>query len=426
MKSTKKLAIMATTALCALVLVACGGNDKKTETSSSAESSSEKKVTKKESKKESKKKVDSSSNEAGSEEFDKIVAGIKENLDAKEIKVLYADMKPQVFEQGTVTVSLDGYETLELNDFKQDFASSFRDNSDHAGLLLAKYTIVNTGKEDAYYPPIFGLDYSESKHGFSARTKNIMSEDVVDLSSTMVKKERKLTAGESVTGFLAFNIDGPSLDDMKKLAMVTMTIPAAYSKDEISKEARLGEEVKIELPVTDKGEETIAEKANFYPDKITVDNMGTKTLLKEKKDIAETADYGEAKVTFNGYQFTEFVPNETEAPRFSDFENGIVLMTASFTIKNDGDEIIAPSTSSATLNVNNDSQRIMNSGMLLPRTTDNEIKKGEAKEWIQVFAFDKEQYDKIWKDKDFSIKVNLRQISGSLRKGEDVTFKLPK
>lgn len=421
MKSTKKLAIMATTALCALVLVACGGNDKKTETSSSAESSSEKKVTKKE----SKKKVDSSSKESGSEEFDKIVADIKENLDAKEIKVLYADMKPQVFEQGTVTVSLDGYETLELNDFKQDFASKFRDNSDYAGLLLAKYTIVNTGKEDAYYSPIFGLDYSESKHGFSG-SKNIMSEDVVDLSSTMVKKERKLTAGESVTGFLAFNIDGPSLDDMKKLAMVTMTIPAAYSKDEISKEARLGEEVKIELPVTDKGEETIAEKAKFYPDKITVDNMGTKTLLKEKKDIAETADYGEAKVTFNGYQFTEFVPNETEAPRFSDFENGIVLMTASFTIKNDGDEIIAPSTSSATLNVNNDSQRIMNSGMLLPRTTDNEIKKGEDKEWIQVFAFDKEQYDKIWKDKDFSIKVNLRQISGSLRKGEDVTFKLPK
>ena len=421
MKSTKKLAIMATTALCALVLVACGGNDKKTETSSSAESSSEKKVTKKE----SKKKVDSSSNEAGSEEFDKIVAGIKENLDAKEIKVLYADMKPQVFEQGTVTVSLDGYETLELNDFKQDFASKFRDNSDYAGLLLAKYTIVNTGKEDAYYPPIFGLDYSESKHGFGG-SKNIMSEDVVDLSSTMVKKERKLTPDESVTGFLAFTIDGPSLDDMKKLAMVTMTIPAAYSKDEISKEARLGEEVKIELPVTDKGEETIAEKAKFYPDKITVDNMGTKTLLKEKKDIAETADYGEAKVTFNGYQFTEFVPNETEAPRFSDFENGIVLMTASFTIKNDGDEIIAPSTSSATLNVNNDSQRIMNSGMLLPRTTDNEIKKGEEKEWIQVFAFDKEQYDKIWKDKDFSIKVNLRQISGSLRKGEDVTFKLPK
>lgn len=425
MKSTKKLAIMATTALCALVLVACGGNDKKIETSSSAESSSEKKVTKKESKKESKKKMDSSSKESGSEEFDKIVAGIKENLDAKEIKVLYADMKPQVFEQGTVTVSLDGYETLELNDFKQDFASKFRDNSDHAGLLLAKYTLVNTGKEDAYYSPIFGLDYSESKHGFSG-SKNIMSEDVVDLSSTMVKKERKLTAGESVTGFLAFNIDGPSLDDMKKLAMVTMTFPAAYSKDEISKEARLGEEVKIELPVTDKGEETIAEKAKFYPDKITVDNMGTKTLLKEKKDIAETADYGEAKVTFNGYQFTEFVPNETEAPRFSDFENGIVLMTASFTIKNDGDEIIAPSTSSATLNVNNDSQRIMSSGMLLPRTTDNEIKKGEDKEWIQVFAFDKEQYDKIWKDKDFSIKVNLRQISGSLRKGEDVTFKLPK
>lgn len=425
MKSTKKLAIMATTALCALVLVACGGNDKKIETSSSAESSSEKKVTKKESKKESKKKMDSSSKESGSEEFDKIVAGIKENLDAKEIKVLYADMKPQVFEQGTVTVSLDGYETLELNDFKQDFASKFRDNSDYAGLLLAKYTLVNTGKEDAYYSPIFGLDYSESKHGFSG-SKNIMSEDVVDLSSTMVKKERKLTAGESVTGFLAFNIDGPSLDDMKKLAMVTMTIPAAYSKDEISKEARLGEEVKIELPVTDKGEETIAEKANFYPDKITVDNMGIKTLLKEKKDIAETADYGEAKVTFNGYQFTEFVPNETEAPRFSDFENGIVLMTASFTIKNDGDEIIAPSTSSATLNVNNDSQRIMSSGMLLPRTTDNEIKKGEDKEWIQVFAFDKEQYDKIWKDKDFSIKVNLRQISGSLRKGEDVTFKLPK
>ncbi|TFJ39678.1 hypothetical protein CKN73_09225, partial [Carnobacterium divergens] len=76
----------------------------------------------------------------------------------------------------------------------------------------------------------------------------------------------------------------------------------------------------------------------------------------------------------------------------------------------------------------NGTQRLLSSSMLLATDRNNQIlEQGSKKEFIQVFLLDKEQYDKIWKDKEFKIEVNLRTKEGkTMGAGKELSFDLPK
>ena len=52
-----------------------------------------------------------------------------------------------------------------------------------------------------------------------------------------------------------------------------------------------------------------------------------KSMVKEKSGIDKTETLGSSNITLEGYQFTEFEPNETEAPRFESFDTGIIVLT---------------------------------------------------------------------------------------------------
>src|SRR5699024_6806607 len=127
--------------------------------------------------------------------------------------------------------------------------------------------------------------------------------------------------------------------------------------------------------------------------------MGEKEMIKEKSDIGESEELGDYTVELDGYQFTEFTPNKDEAPRFEDFDNGIVLLTVKFNLENNGDENIGLFITSSKLEVNDGAQWLLNEGMLLDYGNDDIIEPGESGEFLQVFTLEKEQYDKIWKGK---------------------------
>src|SRR5690625_7991375 len=86
------------------------------------------------------------------------------------------------------------------------------------------------------------------------------------------------------------------------------------------------------------------------------DNRGNKTMVKEKEDIGETKELGNSKVTLEGYQFTEFEPNENEAPRFEDFDEGIIILTVKLLIENGEDEAIDLSSQSSKLTLDDGKQ----------------------------------------------------------------------
>lgn len=132
-------------------------------------------------------------------------------------------------------------------------------------------------------------------------------------------------------------------------------------------------------------------------------------------------------MTLKEYQFTDFEPNEVEEPRFKNFEEGVVLLTAAFDVNNTGDKVVGFTGTSSTLKVNNKSQSVLSEGMLMSYGTTDLVKKGEKKELIQVYVMNKEEFDKIWKDKEFGLELQLRDdASKDLGKGQKMIFDLPK
>ena len=97
--------------------------------------------------------------------------------------------------------------------------------------------------------------------------------------------------------------------------------------------------------------------------------MGVKTMKTEKK-LNETKDLDGVKVTMDGYQFTDFEPNEDQAARFSRFETGVVLLTVKITIQNDGKVPLNFNSTSGSVKIGNKTQ-ILSQSALDSRTAEN-------------------------------------------------------
>src|SRR5699024_111584 len=115
-----------------------------------------------------------------------------------------------------------------------------------------------------------------------------------------------------------------------ELETVEIEVKAAaenYDPDTYEYKPLIGSHTKFDISMSADGEDKLVERGQFYEDRVTQDNWGDKTMIKEKEDINETVELGDSTITLLGYQFTEFEPNDVEAPRFDSFENGIVLLT---------------------------------------------------------------------------------------------------
>lgn len=423
MKKSKLTMFATSFAICTFVLAGCGTKEKevKAPKESIVESSKSKKDKPKE-----KKIVKKES--TGSIDFSKQISEMKKETDAKSIEKIYASQDPIVKNQGEVVITLDGYEYMEIKDFNRDFAIPFEEQIERGGIMIAKYTIENKEDKDIYFTPSFDLNYVGTSKT-SMGIKSLLPDEKENLSSIMVASKFKVTSGETKTGYLAYAFGPTAFDKIKEQTSITLTIPGVHTKpDSFKVDDMIGSPQKIELPISSQGEEKKEANGAYYQDKVTVDNMGEKTMIKEKSEINKTETLEDVGVTLEGYQFTEFVPNEVEAPRFDNVENGLVLLTAKFQTDNKSDKDIDLSMSSSVLRVNNGTQRLLSSSMLLATDRNNQIlEQGSKKEFIQVFLLDKEQYDKIWKDKEFKIEVNLRTKEGkTMGAGKELSFDLPK
>ncbi|MGY3777375.1 hypothetical protein [Isobaculum melis] len=412
----KKIALLASTTLLSVALVACGGNDKKKEEASSEATSSsvEKKETKKESKNED------------SKEFKEFADDVQKKMKAKEMTSIYNDFESKDFQKGNIKVTLEGYELLEVKDFSNDYAIQYKDNTDEGGVMIAKFSVENEGEEDLYYSPTLDFTIGSDKKPYGWK-KNMMPNDVDAINSIFVQNKNLVKGKEKITGFTVYSINKEALDKMKEEGFIDLSIPAAYPNDSLNMKERIGEDEKVKLAVTKNGVEVLEKKGSFYQDKPTTENWGEKTLLKEKKDINETVTFKEVDYTLNGYQFAEFTPSADEARTFEDFKNGIVLLTVDLSLTNNSASGIELSSSSSLLLVNDESQKLMSQGTLLNRLTKDILAPGEKEEhWLQVYILDKEQYEKIWKEKDFIIDMKPKsEDMASLTKYQEILITLP-
>lgn len=356
-------------------------------------------------------------------DFNDLLDFMAETTDG-EVDVLYENMNQETHESDTISVTLNGYTLVELNDFHTNFSIPFDDETD-GGVLVADYTIENTSDEDSYFMTSFDIEYTGASKYHNNYDK-LLPEDVQIPKLLNPNTDYLIEAGETIQGYYAYAFGPDNLEKILDLGEVTIRINRPFS-DKGDVTSYFGKEGQFVIPVSETGEERVESNKSFYQDKVTYDDMGEKIMIKEKSDIGESQDLRDVSVTLDGYQFTEFIPNEEEAPRFSNADEGIVLLTVKFLVDNNGDEEVDQGSGSSKVIVNDGTTGILNTGMLLNYKTGSIIEAGDSDEWLQIYMLDQEQYEKIWKDKSFEVEIGpfRNQDGEDISKGSTISFELP-
>ncbi|KOP78816.1 DUF5068 domain-containing protein [Cytobacillus solani] len=365
--------------------------------------------------------TDSKDNE-GSSDFSELISYMEKETEGT-TKILYENDTPQKHEMEGVSVSLDAYKLVELKDFHTDFMIPFNDQT-NGGVIIAKYTVKNETDKDAYYMPAFYLNFTGASKAYN-NYRDLLPEEEQLPTKLAPSNGYLIKSGETISGYYTYPFGDDHLKQVLNLSTAAIEVPAPLAvKDDFS--SSFGKEGQFTLSLNESGEKKVEGNKSFYQDKATIDDMGTKTMIEEKNGIGKSEPLGDATVTLDGYQFTEFVPNEVEAPRFEAFNNGVVLLTVKFNIDNKGASEIAQSSISSKLTVNDGTQYMLNEGMLLNYKYSDVIAPGAKGELLQIYVLEKEMYDKIWKDKSFEVEVGpMRDKEAKdLSKGKKVTFTL--
>ncbi len=413
----KIISLLSVVMVAALMIAGCGQNDK----ANTKENKAEKTDAAKEKESEAK---NSEATEANSNDYSKLISYMEKETEGK-TKVLYENKEPQVHKLKDVSVSLDSYTLVQLNDFHSDFSIPFGDQT-NGGVILAHYTVKNNSNKDVYYMPSLDISFTGAQKAYSNDRDLIPEEDQLPVKLSP-DNDYLVKAGETVSGYVAYPFGQDDLTKILGLSTVSVEVPEAQA-NKGKFDAPIGSPGKFSLSLNKQGSEKVAADKTFYQDKATVDNLGEKKMLKEKSNINQSQKLEKVNITLDGYQFTEFTPNSVEAPRFNNFKNGIVLLTMKFKLDNKGSEDIALSPISSTLKLNDGAEYTLNEGMLLNYGYNEMIKSGTSGELLQVFTLDKEQYEKIWKNKSFEVEIGpmRNKEAKDISKGKKVKFVLPK
>ncbi|MEH6976268.1 DUF5068 domain-containing protein, partial [Bacillus pseudomycoides] len=287
-------------------------------------------------------------------------------------------------------------------------------------------TVKNDSNKDVYYMPNINITFTGAQRDYSNYKDLIPKEE--QLPTKLSPSNNYLVkAGESISGYIAYPFGKDDLTKILELSTVSAKVPEAQA-NKGKYDAPIGSAGNLALSLNKQGDQKVTTDKTFYQDKATAENMGEKTMLNEKSNINKSEQLGATKVTLDGYQFTKFTPNSAEAPRFGSFKNGIVLLTVKFKLDNKETEDISPSSISSTLRVNDGAQYTLNQGMLLNYKYNDSIKTGTSGELLQIFILDQEQYEKIWKNKNFEIELGpmMNKDAKDISKGHKVKFTLPK
>lgn len=351
-----------------------------------------------------------------------------EEMTQGEADLIYENNDGESTDIEDVKISLDEYVLVELNDFHTDFEIPFDDNTD-GGVILAQYTIENDTGDDVHYMPNFDISYVGATKVHSH--KDILIPEDEQLSQKLApSNDYELPDGDAVTGYVAYAFSPDELEMILEEEKLEVEVKAAaedYDGDTYDYKPLIGKDSKFNIPVSEDGAEKVETSGEFYEDRATYDNMGEKTMIKEKEDIGESVSLRDSEVTLEGYQFTEFEPNKDEAPRFESFDEGIVLLTVKLDIENNESEAVGLDNLSSKLDLNNGKEYMLAERMLSMYQNDDVIEPGDSGEWLQVYIMDKENYDKIWKDKEFELEVGPLKSPDAedLSKGQKESIVLP-
>ena len=327
---------------------------------------------------------------------------LEEQTEAEKLTKLFEKDDRITNGDGTVNFTINGYQYLKIENFSRDFAVSYGDQNKEGGVLLVSATLKNNSDTSVYAGPGFSM----SVVGYDSaigRDEDLLGNDLV---GELLEKKNEIKPNEEFSGYVALGVKPAAMEKITESGTAEFELPGFYSKpDSFSKADTVVEPKKESITLSDEGDKSNAESSMFYEDKLTKDNMGTKTMIHEKT-LEKSETFENVTVTAEGYQITSFEPNEDQASRFSKFDSGIVLVTVKLNIKNEGEEALNVDSTSATLTIGN-KVKMLSENMLQVKSGAEDVGKGNEATKCLVFTLDKESYEQLYKDQDFLLDVNL-------------------
>lgn len=396
----RKKVIISLATLALLGISGCGKQGAGTTETSKSEASSNSSVVESTTKASSNKKV--KKKETSKIDWNEAQELLKNNTEAEKLTTLFENTEPIINGNDQASFTVNGYQYIKVEDVSRDFRIPFGDQVKEGGVLLVSATYKNTSDKSIYAGPSFSMSVVGYDSAVS-RNKALLGDDLV---SELVERKNEIKPDEELSGYVALAIKPAAMEKIAAAGTAEFELSGLYNQaDSFSKEDAIVEPKKEIIALSSDGEVTKDENSKFYEDKATKDNMGTKTMLVEK-ELNKTEKFEDVNVTAEGYQISSFEPNEDQASRFSKFESGVILVTVKINIQNEGDEALDVDQTSATLTIGNN-VKMMSENMLEVDTGVDNIGKGSSATKYLVFALDKESYDKLYKDQDYLLDVNI-------------------
>lgn len=369
--------------------------------------------------KETTKESSASSSNSSSVSWSDLEQDLKEKTETTSLDMLYENMKPLIYEENDVEIQVKGYRYYEIKNFTRNLRIPFGDQNAEGGVIVLAVSLKNDTDKDVYYGNGFSFSLTGSR-AYLTRTKNMITDD---MEGTLISNDSKIKAGEELEGFIPFAVEPDEMEKISENKEASLQVPGIYTKKGSFKSSdALLEEHKETVPFGSAGEAKAETASEFYPDKATAENMGTKTML-VSKELNETKEFEGVKVTLDGYQFSDFEPNEDQESRFSKFETGVVLLTAKVTVQNNGKETLQFNDTSAALKIGSKVSMISQSALEV-REKEDTLPIGETGTKYIAVPIDKESYDRLYKDQEFVLNVKLYEENHrQMTNNGDVEFK---
>lgn len=183
-------------------------------------------------------------NRAATGDFAELITYMEDKTEGT-ANVLYENKESQVHELDGVTVSLDAYTLVELNDFHTNFDIPFNDETD-GGVIIAQYTVTNELDQDVYYMPTFYLSFTGADKAYN-NYKELLPEEEQLPEKLSPSNDYTLKAGESVTGYYAYPFGKSHLQQALDVGTVAIDVPSLLKRKKETSVIRLERKANLNL-----------------------------------------------------------------------------------------------------------------------------------------------------------------------------------
>lgn len=235
----------------------------------------------------------------------------------------------------------------------------------------------------------------------------LIPSDQVDLLGQLQDQNRLIKAGESLSGYVAYVIDGEESQAMmdKGVAYLSVLSPstdpnAIIGLTDTSKEVSLP----FFLALNSEMETVLIENTVRIQDRLSAELWGEKRLLAQIQDLVQESQDG-ISMKVKRVELTDLDLYEDYEESFQYFPNGQIILTLELEIDNQSDYDLLPVDSPLSAIINQD--MIQSDYALITQVYGEKISAKSKGTLIKAFALDRGTYEARWQDEEIQFSYAL-------------------